>query len=100
MKVILLFLLALQVCLSQTAGIRGQVTDESGAVIPGAKVTLRGPSNFEKSLTAANDGTYSFTGLTAGDYTIQAAAPELAMPAPAKLSVRTGVLTVNIQLKV
>jgi hypothetical protein len=28
--------------LAQTASLRGQVTDESGAIVPGAKVTLSG----------------------------------------------------------
>src|ERR1035441_9760857 len=36
----------------QTAILRGQVTDESGAVIPGAKVSLKGPSGAPKTTTA------------------------------------------------
>src|SRR5215467_9426033 len=87
-------LLALQACLSiapaQTGTIRGQITDESGAVIPGAKVTVRGPANQVKTITAGNDGAYTIPGLQPGDYTIQAAAPELVMPQPVKLSLRAG----------
>jgi hypothetical protein len=95
---------ALALCLglvhAQTSTIRGQITDESGAVIPGARVTLRGPSSLVKTATGGNDGTYSISGLPAGDYTIQAAAPELAMPQPLKVTLRGGVQTVNLQLKV
>jgi len=84
----------------QTATIRGQVTDESGAVIPGAKVTLRGLSNQIKTVTAASDGSFTVPGPAPGDYTIQAAAPELAMAEPLKLSLHAGVQTVSLQLKV
>src|SRR5437773_602938 len=85
---------------AQNVTLRGQVTDESGAVIPGAKVTLKGPSGFVKISTAGNDGAYSFTGLTPGSYTVQASAPELAMPQPAKINLRTGNQSLNLQLKV
>ena len=86
--------------LAQNATLRGQITDESGAVIPGATVTLKGPSGFVKTSTTGNDGSYSFTGLTPGSYTVQASAPELAMPQPAKINLRTGNQSLNLQLKV
>jgi len=38
-------LLAMPV-LAQTATLRGQVTDESGAIVPGAKVLLSGPGKL------------------------------------------------------
>src|SRR5207247_1049489 len=46
---------------------------------------LNGPSGA-RTATAAVDGGYSFTGLAPGNYTVQASAPELALPQPAKIS--------------
>ena len=66
--------------LAQTVTLRGQVTDDSGAVIPAARITLTGPSGGPKTATAAIDGRYSFAGLAPGNYTVQASAPELALP--------------------
>jgi hypothetical protein len=86
--------------LAQTATLRGQVTDESGAIIPGAQITLNGPSGLTKSATAGNDGSYSFNGLVPGNYTVRASAPELAMPQPRKIALTSGAQTLNLQLKV
>jgi hypothetical protein len=36
---------------AQTASLRGQVTDQNGAVVPAAKVTLNGPSGPVKTAT-------------------------------------------------
>ena len=63
---------------AQTATLRGQVTDESGAIIPGATVKLNGPSGLVKTLTTGSDGSYSFAGLMPGNYTVLASAPDLA----------------------
>ncbi len=60
-----------------TASLRGQVTDETAAVIPGAKVVLIGPSGRTRTTAANAEGLYSFSGLPAGDYTVQASAPDL-----------------------
>ena len=103
MRLVRYILVLLACCLpvlAQTASLRGQITDESGAVIPGAKVTLRGPAGLIKIVTAGNDGFYSFVGLATGDYTIQAAAPELAMPQPVRVSLRGAGQVLNLQLKV
>src|SRR5438874_6262145 len=85
---------------AQTVSVRGQITDESGAVIPGAKVALHGPAGLVKTATAASDGTYSFTGLAPGEYGLQASAPELAMPQPIQVVLRAGNQVLNLQLKV
>jgi len=65
--------------LAQTATLRGQVTDESGALVPGAQVSLAGPGGVSKTTTAANDGSYAFRDLAPGDYIVQASAPSLAL---------------------
>src|SRR5205807_2090124 len=85
---------------AQTVSLRGQVSDETGAVVPGARVILNGPSGLVRSTTAANDGAYSFNSLSAGSYTVQASAPELALPQPVKIALKSGVQILNLQLKV
>jgi len=86
--------------MAQTATLRGQVTDESRAVIPGANVTLTGPAGLVKTTAADNNGLYSFVALAPGSYTVQAAAPQLALPQPAKIGLKPGVQTLNLQLTV
>jgi hypothetical protein len=85
---------------AQTASLRGQITDESGAVIPAAKVTLNGPSKLVRITAAAVDGSYSFVGLAPGDYTVLASAPELGLAQPAKITLKSGSQTLNLQLRV
>ena len=93
--------LSLSPCLSaQTAALRGQVTDESGAVIPGAQVTLNNPSGMVKKTIAANDGSYVLANVPVGNYTVQASAPELILLRPANITLKPGSQTLNLQLKV
>ncbi len=87
------------VLFAQTGTLRGTVTDDSGAIVPGAKITLTANSGTATTAVAAGDGSYSFTGIVPGDYVAQASAPDLAT-APLKLTIRPGVQTLNIQLKV
>jgi hypothetical protein len=84
---------------AQTGTLGGTVTDETGAIVPGTTITLTRNGGTAVTATAGADGSYSFTGIAPGDYVAQASAPDLAS-APSKLSIRTGVQTLNIQLKV
>jgi len=98
-----LYLLALLAmggaALGQTASLRGQVLDESGAVVPKATVTVTGPSGRVKMTTAAADGSYSLAGLAAGDYIVQATAPKLEQQ-PVKITLKAGSKTLRLELKV
>jgi hypothetical protein len=49
--------------------LHGQVTDPSGAIVPGAKVQLSGGGKTY-SATAGGDGSYSFGNLPTGNYTL------------------------------
>ena len=60
-----------------TGTLRGQVSDPSGASVPGATVTVMAPAGPMKSITNSN-GEYSVKGLAAGKYTVQAIAPGFA----------------------
>ncbi len=85
---------------TQTITLHGQVTDESGAVVPGAAVSLAGPEGFSRTAVAANDGSYSFGGLTAGSYTVRATAPGLVLREAAQVTLRAGSATLNVVLTV
>jgi hypothetical protein len=85
---------------AQTAILRGQVTDESGAIVPGAKIVLTGPAGLSQTTSAANEGSYSFTDLPPGGYTVQASAPSLILRQPAKISLKAGTQTLNLLLNV
>ncbi|MBZ5592304.1 MAG: carboxypeptidase regulatory-like domain-containing protein [Acidobacteriia bacterium] len=98
--ILLTLLLAVCPVVAQTAVLHGQVTDESGAIIPGAKVTLNGPSGLVKTVTTGSDGSYSLAGLTPGNYTVQASAPDMAMARPVKVALSGGTQALNLQLKV
>jgi hypothetical protein len=85
---------------AQTGTLRGTVTDQSGAVIPDAAVTINGPAGVMLTAKAGPDGGYSFPGLAFGDYTVQAAAPDLKLLQPAKVRLRQSTQTLDLQLKV
>jgi hypothetical protein len=99
MKLILLLLLISGSVLAQTATLRGVITDETGAVVPSATVTANGTSGT-KSVTTGNDGAYLITGLPGGDYTVQASAPDLVLPQTARITLNSGIRTLNLQLRV
>jgi hypothetical protein len=85
---------------AQTAAtLRGQVADDSGALVPGAKVTLAAPDGVVKVAFSDNNGSYLFAGLAAGDYQLIGSAPDLTMLQPLAVSLHTGIQTVNLQLK-
>ena len=65
-----------------SATVHGVVTDESGALVPGATVTVSNASGPVKSGTASDDGNYSINGLAPGRYTVQASAPGLKQGRP------------------
>src|ERR1035437_6341963 len=86
--------------LAQTAFLRGQVADQSGAVIPGAKVVLIGPDGSAKTATADDKGSYMLGGLTPGAYAVTGSAPDLATSQPVQISLTAGAQTLNRQLQV
>jgi len=99
-----LFLLALLVIslplCAQTVALRGQIMDESGAVVPGATVTINGPSGLLKTVTSGNDGSYSFVGLPAGSYTVRVSASDLTQAQPVKIALQSGTQSLNVKMKV
>jgi hypothetical protein len=98
LRPLILFLLICQYAIAQTVTLTGRVTDESGAVVPKATVTVTGRAGARKTTSGA-DGGYAFSGLTAADVTVAAAAPALGM-APVALTLKPGANTLDLQLRV
>jgi hypothetical protein len=59
---------------SQAATVRGQVTDPSGALVPGATVSLAGSGGKPLSTKTGANGAYELKGIAAGSYTVTVAA--------------------------
>ena len=51
--------------------VSGTVFDPSGAIVPGAKITLRGGNHWEQPTTTDPAGEFSFDGVPAGSYELQ-----------------------------
>ena len=85
---------------AQTAALRGQVADESGALVPGAKVTLSGAAGSARTAIADDRGSYSFADLPPETYSVQASAPQLAQAQAVKITLRPGSQVLNLTLKV
>lgn len=84
--------------LSAQTSLNGTVTDESGAVVPGAAVTAVGPGGIRRT-TSGRDGIYSFTGLAVASYQVSATAPQMATPQPVRVELQVGSNTLALSLK-
>jgi hypothetical protein len=68
-------LLTSAVCAQQTVGtIQGTLSDSSSAVIPAASILLSG-NGVSRSVQTQVDGTYTFSGVTPGPYTVTISIP-------------------------
>src|SRR5712692_2991419 len=61
------------------ASLRGVISDEFGAAIVGATMTMTDASGASKTAATNSDGAYTFTGLAPGKYTIHAIASVFAL---------------------
>jgi hypothetical protein len=86
--------------LAQSAILRGQITDESGAAVPRATVIVTGPGGSSKVAAADDKGSYSIAGLPAGDYQVTATAPQLSTSQPSRVSLGQNAVTLNLTVKV
>src|ERR1035441_4869522 len=84
----------------QTTGpLRGVLTDDSGALIPAATVSIAG-TGVQKSVPTQNDGSYSFPGLLTGQYTVRVTFPGFT-PFERVVTISAGsTLQLPIQMKV
>jgi hypothetical protein len=96
---ILLCLTAPVSLLAQSATLRGVVTDESGAVVPSATVTLAGPRGDTAAGTSNDRGAFTFANIAPGSYTIRVSAPQLTL-GPIPINLAPGMNTRDLQLSV
>lgn len=85
---------------AQTGSLSGQVRDDSGALVPSARVQLSGPEGLNKSTVSNGTGTYSFSGLPVGTYSVQASAPSLVQSQPASIAIKPGKQMLDLRLSV
>ncbi len=79
-----------------TGAILGNVTDPSGAVVPGAKVSVRNvATNESRAVETDADGFYRISALGSGTYTVTSTAPAFRVANVSKV-----ILTVNTQVRV
>jgi hypothetical protein len=94
------FMLALACCLglaavaafgqAETGQIIGKVTDQGGAVVPGATVVLKSlTTGAERTATSGDDGSYTVTNLQPGVYEVTTKGGSFA-PATQRVEVTTG----------
>src|SRR2546421_11789653 len=79
------------ICISAVAqnraSVRGQVSDEFGASIVGATVTVTDANGAAKTATTGPDGTYTINGLAPGKYKVHAASAGFATSEDAEVDV-------------
>jgi hypothetical protein len=76
--ILALFSFALLAMAQATLGsLKGRILDESGALVPGATITLTS-GKFARSVQSGNDGSYTIVGVPSGTYTVKVTAPGMA----------------------
>ena len=96
-----LLLTAVLVIAQQNRGaLRGLITDELGAAIVGASVTLTDASGVQKKTTTNGEGVYNFAGVAPGKYTLNAVAPGFAPSDNKEVDVTAARQSVDLTLRV
>jgi hypothetical protein len=85
-----------------TGVIQGQVTDQAGAIVPGATVEVRNvETNFVKSLNTEEDGRFVFLQLPPGNYTLTVAKQGFATLVQENFPLTVGqAISLNLSMKV
>jgi hypothetical protein len=100
-SVVLVAAVSMATLAQSRANLRGQISDEFGASIVGATVTITDASGAPKTATTNADGGYSFAGLAPGKYKIHATAPGFATSEDAEVDVSAARRDpVNLSLKI
>jgi len=99
--VLLTLILSCSVTLAQRpTSLRGQITDQLGAVIVGATVTLTDENGKQQTAQTDGNGAYRFDNLAAGAYSLRAAHKGFAPYIEAGVNVAAASTTHDIQLAV
>src|ERR1043165_1879055 len=97
---ILIFAAALVAAQQTRATLRGLITDELGAAIVGANVTLTDATGVQKKTTTNGEGVYTLAGLAPGKYSLQATAPGFATSEAKDVDITSARQSVDVTLKV
>src|ERR1051325_7221530 len=98
---LILIIGAALVAAQQTRGsLRGLITDELGAAIVGANVTLTDATGVQKKTTTNGEGVYTFAGLAPGKYSVQAVAPGFATSEAKEVNITGARQSADLTLKV
>src|ERR1700761_7866667 len=82
-----------------TGILRGQVTDPSGATVPGATVLLTAPDGKSLDFQTNKDGGYEAPGLVPGSYTVKVVAEGFGVFTAANVLIKAGqVQTLKVAL--
>jgi hypothetical protein len=84
---------------AQTATLRGQVFDQTGAVVPQAAIILTDSQGRRMTSTSTEEGAYTFSNLVPGKYTVQAATSDL-FQEPVSIDLRPGIQSLRLELRV
>src|SRR3984893_12492804 len=100
---VVLLLVSVSVCFAQsTATLSGAVTDPSGAVVPGAQVTVHSlATGLDRQIATDSAGIYVVPSLEPGDYEVQAKAAGFSQYTVKKVTLQVDQrVTVNMALAV
>jgi hypothetical protein len=86
---------SLAVAQQRTGSLRGQVSDELGALVVGATVTLIAADGTQKTTVTNNEGTYNFNSLPPGPYTLRIVAPGFGPYEKSELAIAAGPRTTH-----
>lgn len=84
---------------AQAGGLTGRVSDPQGGVIVGAVVTLSPVAGNARTTRTANDGSFTFEQLPAGDYTVEIEAPGFTT-ARQRVNIASATRTLNVPLQI
>ncbi len=70
--------------------VRGTVKDATGAIIPGARVTLTDANNATQTTTTRSDGSFVFRGVAPGVYSVSTTYAGMQQQTPLAVSVASG----------
>jgi len=92
------WMLAASAIAQNRAVLRGQVTDESGAVVPEARVAVTGAQGQQRIVLADGQGRYELSELPGGTYTVTASAAGLITRHSTRIVVTAGTVQLNLLL--
>lgn len=100
-KSLLVVVCLLSVCVSvsvaqqRQGSLRGQVTDELGALVVGATVTLVAADGTQKNATTNSEGFYTFNSVAPGAYTLRVVSPGFTDYEKTELAIAAGPRTTH-----